>query len=345
MTSTPNFAFPLQATGANPNAWGVALNDDIFTPLDTILGSTFTQATTGGTTTIAASDALALTIKLTGVLVSNATIKLPATGWFHVIDNQTTGAFTVTVLTTAGGSTGPVCGQATQTFVKSDATNVVIGNSMRGVTQQSFASSGTYTPTPGTRFVIVEEVGGGGGGQIGNGVPPAQIFGGGGGGGGEFARGVFTAAQIGASQTVTIGAAGTAATVIGTPAGNGGTTSIGSLLTSIGGNGAPSYPPTDICVGGTGGTGGTGTGAHIPGGDGANGGYSPAGGLVGGGSGGGSFYGLGGHGAAGGNGVYYAARAGQAPGSGGGGGGIPLGTVGVAGADGAKGFVLITEFQ
>ena len=68
--------------------------------------------------------------------------------------------------------------------------------------------SGTYTPTTGMKYCWVRMVGGGG---AGGGELPAtgkMLASGGGGGSGEYAEGVYTAATIGGSQTVTIGAGG-----------------------------------------------------------------------------------------------------------------------------------------
>lgn len=170
--------------------------------------------------------------------------------------------------------------------------------------QQVITTTGTYTPTAGMKYCIVEIVGGGGGGVSNTGS-------GRGGGAGEYARGVFTAAQIGAGQTGTIGAAGAAGS--SSSGGVGGTTSLGSLLTAVGGGGT-----------GIGGTGGTGTGLHV------HGGSSP--GTIGSGfgSGGSSFFGSGGSAST------SLAEAGVAYGSGGG--------AGPTAAAGAPGVIIITEF-
>lgn len=110
-------------------------------------------------------------------------------------------------------------------------------NSGRLVRVLTFSSSGTYTPTEGIKFVIVEGMGGGG---AGGGAPitaAGNVGGGPGGHSGGYGKGKFTAAQIGASQTVTIGAGGIGTTGSG---GNGGDTLFGALVTFFGGAGAPS---------------------------------------------------------------------------------------------------------
>jgi hypothetical protein len=100
---------------------------------------------------------------------------------------------------------------------------------------QVFSANGTYTPTAGMLNVIFEVQGGGGAGG-GLTTPGAgNISLGAPGGCGSYAKGRFTAAQIGASQVVTVGAAGVAAS--NTAGTNGGTSSVGALITAPGGVG------------------------------------------------------------------------------------------------------------
>lgn len=100
---------------------------------------------------------------------------------------------------------------------------------------QVFTSSGTYTPTPGMKFAIVTAQGGGGAGA-GTAVPTSgNVSIGAPGNAGAYAVGKFLAASIGASQVVTIGNGGTAASA--TAGGVGGTTSVGTLIAAPGGPG------------------------------------------------------------------------------------------------------------
>ena len=129
------------------------------------------------------------------------------------------------------------------------------------VKTQIFTSSGTYTPSTGMQYCIVEAVGGGGGGG-------SSGSSAGGGGGGGYIRATLTASTIGTSQTVTIGAGGAVITA-------GGTTSLGSILQIAGGSGAGVHAGPSAAVGvGLGGAGGsTATGGDFvaPGGAGGNG--------------------------------------------------------------------------
>ena len=91
---------------------------------------------------------------------------------------------------------------------------------------QRFSSSGSYTPTPGTNFIIVEAVGGGGGGGGSTNVMSA------GGGGGAGCYVMASTQSVPSSVTVTIGNGGTGR--VNTDGNSGGTTSFGSLI-SVGG--------------------------------------------------------------------------------------------------------------
>lgn len=127
------------------------------------------------------------------------------------------------------------------------------------VVNQTFTANGTYTPTPGMVYCKVEMLGGGGGGGGNANNIAGEWAVGSGGGAGEYAYGVFDAATIGVSQAVTIGAAGT--TGVGAAGGNGGTTSLGALITAVGGTGgvagvSANFSRTVGSAGGTGGAGG-----------------------------------------------------------------------------------------
>lgn len=100
---------------------------------------------------------------------------------------------------------------------------------------QVFTANGTYTPTAGMVTAVIEAQGGGGAGG-GLATPSAgNISLGAPGTSGSYAKGRFTAAAIGASQAVTIGAGGAFAS--NTAGGNGGTSSVGSIITAPGGVG------------------------------------------------------------------------------------------------------------
>lgn len=118
---------------------------------------------------------------------------------------------------------------------------------------QVFTASGTYTPTSGMGNCVIQCLGGGG---AGGGTPSNALSGGGGGGSGGFSQSYVTAATIGASQTVTIGAGGTG---VSNATGNaGGDTSVGTIVIAKGGSGGIVAPASDVGQGGAGGVAGTG---------------------------------------------------------------------------------------
>jgi hypothetical protein len=131
---------------------------------------------------------------------------------------------------------------------------------------QTFVYTGsgqTYTPTTNMKYCIIQCLGGGGAGGGAASTPTNQYSASTGGGAGEYAVGVFSAATVGADQSVTIGAGGTGAS--GTTGGNGGNTSVGALISAYGGVGGTSsaaYSNTSAVgiagvLGGTGGSGGS----------------------------------------------------------------------------------------
>ena len=119
------------------------------------------------------------------------------------------------------------------------------------VKRQTFTSSGTYTPNTGMLYCDVEVWGGGGGG---GGCSAGAAAGGGAGG---HAKKVISAATIGASQTVTIGAGGNSGGAAAGTGGTGGTTSFGAILSAtggVGGSGNSGGGNTSV-IGGDGGVG------------------------------------------------------------------------------------------
>lgn len=227
-----------------------------------------------------------------------------------------------------------------------DSTGFVSSTGFSSVNVQTFTSSGTYTPTSGMSKCIVQCVGGGGGG---GGANTNQNSSGAGGGSGAYCTNVFSAATIGASQTVTIGAGGTAGTTAAA-GGTGGTTTFGGLLSAGGGLGAEASNTTLVIFNYTGGSGGTATGGYInvsgnAGDDSAYGVWASlgpnSGALSHAGNGGASFFGGAGESAP--SGLISNGGAGS---FGGGGGGASTGTSGVThtGGVGGNGVIIVTEY-
>lgn len=134
-----------------------------------------------------------------------------------------------------------------------DGTNMQM-LSLRGLDKptdiQTFTSDGTWTKPTGAKSVQVVCIGGGGGG--GNGALVSPATGGGGGGGGVRKIEILNASNLGSTETVTVGASGTAG-------GAGGTSSFGSWVSSEGGSGGESGGGGSNTRGGEGGDTGVGT--------------------------------------------------------------------------------------
>lgn len=159
---------------------------------------------------------------------------------------------------------------------KTHAFDASLVGSVTAVVVKIFTVNGTYTPTAGMVYCIVEAVGGGSGGSSdGTSGSATGIFEGGGGGAGEYARSVFTAATIGVSKAVVIGAFGAGGAAGGNNGGAGGTNTTlgGTLLIAVagspagfgglGGNGGHGGTGQLLVQGGSGGTGRIGTIATI----------------------------------------------------------------------------------
>ena len=244
--------------------------------------------------------------------------------------------------TAQAGLAAQLSGRSTDYLGGDNACHAVPTAGVHGpIAIQKFTASGTYTPTAGMTSCIIECVGGGGGGggSLGN---ASYCLAGGGGGSGGYSRKLATAAQIGASQTVTIGAGGTGG--VSNASGNaGGATSVGSLCSANGGGGGTNSNSGGSC--GAAATPGTGdlAAAGAPGGPGfyANNTstFSPAG------AGGSSTFGGGavasfttaGNVAAGSNATGY--------GSGGSGGVTQVTSSSANGGAGSAGIVVITEYS
>ena len=210
-----------------------------------------------GTTTIASFGATA---------TSGQHFYLRAAGAFQLTYDATAMILpTAANITTAAGDTFEAIALGSGNFVVFNYTRAsgfaLATTAVKTVKRQTFTSSGTYTPSAGMLycFVRLQAPGGGSGGIQSAGSANGAT---GGAGAGGYAERLLTAAQIGASQTVTIGAVG-AAGVGATPTGGGtgGTTSLGTLLSATGGAGSAGMTAggsTQVQAGALGGVGSSG---------------------------------------------------------------------------------------
>lgn len=121
-STSANKGYSLMSTGTNRGQWGIGLNNN-FGIIDNNLGGYHTVNVGGSSNVVvSASDAQNIYHKLTGTLTGNIQYVLPDAGGIFIIDNETSGAFTVTVDNMLGG-TGVVVAQGAVNIVYSDATN------------------------------------------------------------------------------------------------------------------------------------------------------------------------------------------------------------------------------
>ncbi len=206
------------------------------------------------------------------------------------------------------------------------------------------ASPATWTKPAGLKYVTVEvqAAGGGGGGARNSSGTAGNAAGAGGGGGGGYSKKTIAAATLGSTETVTIGANGTAG-IGGSPSTNGGTggsVSFGSHCSATGGSGGTKADQGE--QGASGGTGGVGSGGDINS-KGSGGGAGAARDAATGGGGGSSFFGGGAEGKAD-QGVGVAGSNGSSYGGGGGGAAERLSSGTNDGGTGGAAIVIVTEY-
>lgn len=242
-------------------------------PLDSN-GFTTKSGLTNANVTLTTLEASRDRIVLSGALTANINLIVPAWRKKWTVVNNCSGSFSVTIKTTSG--TGIAIPAGMTAYVLGDGTNVVqdtniLGISGRLLNVQTFTSSGTYTPTAGTKFVVVEAIGGGGAGGGAPATAASTVSVGGGGTAGSYGKSIYLSGFSGV--TVTIGSGGSPAS--GTGGGAGGSTSFGSLLVCSGGGGGLSQGPSSPGFGPLGSpAGGAVTGANIFWSPGEPGGYS-----------------------------------------------------------------------
>lgn len=120
-TYTPNLGLTLMENGTNNNTWNDKYleNDE---RIDAKIGDVTTINSTGGTQVLTGAQERVNLIKVTGALVSNLTIEFSGVGGSWVIQNDTTGAFSLTAKVT--GQTGVTVGQGKKLLVYFNGTDI-----------------------------------------------------------------------------------------------------------------------------------------------------------------------------------------------------------------------------
>jgi hypothetical protein len=303
-------------------------------------GVTAITGLAGSSVTLTTLQASKDRITLAGALTSNINIVVPAWLKRWEIINNTTGSFSVTIKTPSG--TGVSIASGSNANVVGDGVN--ISNSFSPgslIGTQTFTSSGTYSPTPGTKSVVVEvQAAGGGSGGIGSAGSSTVSMGNGGAGGG-YAKSRLTTGFSGGIP-ITVGLGGSGGNLAPTNGSDGGLSSFGSLIVANGGRGGISQAQVAPTFSATGSLGGVATGGNllnIRGGASTNGACLSTTSVLPG-NGGGSQLGSGGLSPANNTTTVYG---GEGYG-GGGGGGYAFNRSGNSGSEGANGVVIIWEY-
>ena len=157
-TTSTNLKLTVQATGENSGTWGQFTNTNLLILEQAIGGydAVGLNATTGATLTFSngvLSNGKNQVIKLTGTITSNVDVVIPdSIEKTYLVENATTGAFTVTFKTTSGtGATWTATNKGYK-ILYSDGTNIVdistdLGDINVGiVTSEGITATGNIVP-------------------------------------------------------------------------------------------------------------------------------------------------------------------------------------------------------
>lgn len=123
-TFTSNLVLELIATGEQSGSWGATLNTEVITKIDTAVAGRLALSVAGSSdVTLTAAQSLNAIHEYTGAITANINVIVPTVNKLFFIYNNTSGAFTLTVKTSAG--TGVAVAQGAKTILYSDGTNVV----------------------------------------------------------------------------------------------------------------------------------------------------------------------------------------------------------------------------
>lgn len=163
MTTTANKGYTQPIVGADFGVWGNELNGNL-SILDKNLGGDVNLNVAGSSDyTVSTTDAQNLILFLSGALTGNIRLLLPALGGQYIIQNSTTGAFTVTVYTVNLGN-GVALPRGYSQQVWTEGVNVIasappaaMGRSWHDVSGSRVASV-LYTNTIGTEIEVAVSI-------------------------------------------------------------------------------------------------------------------------------------------------------------------------------------------
>lgn len=122
-TFTSALALEKQATGENNNTWGTNLNA-VLDQIDKAIATRLAKSVAGSSdVTLTSTEALNMFHEYTGTLTGNINVIVPASDKVYIVHNNTSGAFTLTVKTSAG--TGIAVPQGQKMLLYCDGTDVI----------------------------------------------------------------------------------------------------------------------------------------------------------------------------------------------------------------------------
>lgn len=142
-TFTPNKNIEKPGYNDYIDDWNTPVNAD-WDIIDKAFGGTHTVSLTNANVTLNQTQCQNVRILLTGVLSGNVTINFPASvSGFWIVDNATTGSFTVTLSSAGGGPLSVLAVQNANTFIFSDGSDVYLGDNAPITAGTGISVSGT----------------------------------------------------------------------------------------------------------------------------------------------------------------------------------------------------------
>ncbi|MBB3411195.1 hypothetical protein FHT87_005148 [Rhizobium sp. BK316] len=124
-TFSPNLHLELQVTGEDNGTWGDNLNNNVFSIVDNAMGRVLSLPLAGADVTLTTTQSQNNFIDLSGTLSANVNVIFPQIGRTYFVRNGTTGAFTVTLKTSAVGGATVAISQGDALFFVLNGTDVV----------------------------------------------------------------------------------------------------------------------------------------------------------------------------------------------------------------------------
>jgi hypothetical protein len=160
-TTSASLKLTVQATGENSGTWGQITNTNLLILEQAIGGyaGVALNATTGATLTFsngALSDGKNQVLKLTGTITTNVDVIVPdSVEKTYVVENATSGAFTVTVKTTSGSGVTWGTTDKGKKLIYSDGTDILEGiSSIDTLKVSTFTSTGIDDNATSTAITI-----------------------------------------------------------------------------------------------------------------------------------------------------------------------------------------------